>query len=202
MADGPGEKIDAIDLIINALKDHEKKLDDISHHFEELLNSISTEKIVGGRANVQEKPEEPAKFKRKLSVVCSKWSEFKEICVTANMVAFEIENKNFNVYALINDEIYKYSENMPSKRLKVTEEQSSISIDKSSLNNIEMFQFLIDGKLACGLKVLITGSRTLLSGKQYAFDLSYGLNSAEAKDFLSDELNVLKDRIVEGKITD
>jgi len=34
---GFNEKIDAFDLIINALKDHEKRLDEISHRLESLV---------------------------------------------------------------------------------------------------------------------------------------------------------------------
>ncbi len=197
---GYHEKMDALDLIINALKDHEKRLDDISHKLERVFKEVKTRETRQVRVDEEEKRVEAPPPHRKPLVICKKWSEFKERCTNAEMVAFEVEENRFQVYALVSGDIFQYAEELPSKRIKVREEQSSFSIDKASLKNIDLFQFLIDGRLQCTLGLKVNISRSQATENEYLFELSYDLSADEVKAFLSRELGASKDKIVEGRI--
>lgn len=197
---GYHEKMDALDLIINALKDHEKRLDDISHKLERVFKEVKTRETRQVRVDEEEKRVEAPPPQRKPLVICKKWSEFKERCSNAEMVAFEVEENRFQVYALVSGDIFQYAEELPSKRIKVQEEQSSFSIDKASLKNIDLFQFLIDGRLQCTLGLKVNISRSQATENEYLFELSYDLSADEVKAFLSRELGASKDKIVEGRI--
>lgn len=196
---GFSEKLDTLDLMINVLKDHEKRLDELSHRLENICRGLSAEEI-----EVEKKEEtrtEPPRVRKGPLVICNKWNEFKDVCRGTKIVAFEIEGKFFHTYSMVNDDVFRYSEDLPDKKLKVVEEESYFSIDKASLSNIDLLQFLIQGKLKCGLSLLIKSSRTALSGKQFLFELSYNFDPDEVKDFLSRELSTSKSNVVEGKIT-
>jgi hypothetical protein len=117
------------------------------------------------------------------------------------MVAFEIEGNRFHIYALVDENVFRYQETLPHTALKVVEEQASFTIDKKTLSHIDFLQFLIEGRLKCGLSLSIKSSRTVLKETEYLFELNYNLVPEEVKTFLSRELGVRKDKIVEGKIT-
>jgi len=197
------EKMDTLDLIITALKDHEKRLDDISNRLEDLFNilSINEEKPT----KTEEPKKESAEAKEQPSIVCSKWNEFKTICKDAKIAAFEVEDKFFNVYSKTNGEIIKYTEELPrlyrNNKLKVVEEESGFIIDKESIENIEQLRFLIDRRLNCGLTVLVRGTKNILNDNQFIFELTYDLDPREIREFLSKELGIPKGSIIEGKIT-
>lgn len=199
MESGFSEKMDALDLILNALKDHEKRLDDISHRIESLFSQLSINEPKAIKK--EEQRIEPPRVKKEPFAICNKWSEFKDICNGAKMVAFQIENNFFHVYSMINEKVFRYSEDLPNKKLKVIEEKTGFAIDKDYLNNIDMLQFLINGRLKCGLNILIKSTRTGLLDRQFLFELTYDFDPAEVKGFLSRELSISRKDIVEGKIT-
>lgn len=198
---GYREKMDALDLIMNALKDHEKQLDEISHRLEQTIKKKKT-----GEPSTIEVVEETQQIEvpprnRSPQVIFSKWNEFKGTCQDSKMIAFEIEGNRFNVYALVDENVFTYQETLPHTALKVVEEQASFTIDKNALSHIDFLQFLIEGRLKCGLSLSIKSSRTVLKETEYLFELNYNFEPDEVKTFLSRELGVLKDKIVEGKIT-
>lgn len=138
------EKLDALDLIINALKDHEKKLDDLSHRLENIFQSLSTNET--GAIKKEEKRTEHQRIMKGSYITCQKWHEFKNTCRHAEIAAFEIESNIFNIYSKVNEDVFKYSEDLPDNNLRVVAEDSYFSIDKSSLNNkIDLLQILIGG---------------------------------------------------------
>lgn len=199
MEPGFNEKIDTLDLIINALKDHEKRLDAISERLENLVKGQSTEARETERA-VEQKIDHPTAKKVPL-IVCSKWDEFKKVSKDAKIVAYEVEDSFFYAYSMVGEEVFRYSEDLPNRKLKVVEDQSAFRIDKTSLGNIELLQFLITRRLRCGLSLSMKISRTALSEKQFLFELNYDFDDDLVREFLSGELNVSQSSIVEGKIT-
>ena len=198
---GYREKMDALDLIMNALRDHEKRLDEISHRLQQAFKEVKTgEPSPTEVAQETQRIEAPPR-KRTPQVIFSKWSELKSTCRDATMVAFEVEGNRFHIYALVDEGVFTYEEILPYTTFKVVEEPSNFTIDKDFMNHIDVIQFLIEGKLKCGLTLSIKSSRTLLKEREYLFELNYNLEPDEVKTFLSRELGVLKDKIVEGKIT-
>ncbi len=199
---GFSEKMDAIDLIVTALKDHEKRLDTLSRRLESICKSLSIYEVYE-KIEVEKKEEkraEPSPARKGPSVICNNWNEFRAVSRGAKTVAFEIERNLFHVYSMVNEDVFRYSEDLPVEKLRVVEEESSFSIDKAYLINIDLLEFLIQGKLKCGLSLSIKSLRTALSDKQYLFELSYDFDPNEVKVFLSRELSTSKSNIVEGKI--
>ena len=193
------EKMDALDLIINALLDHEKRLDAISHRLEKLVSSTSLKE--SARVAKETHKFEPRIVEKPPRVIFNNWSEYTTTCRGTTMVAFEVEGNRFHVYTLVDDRVFTYVETLPETRMKVSEDPTHISIDKTSLNTVDRFQFLIDGRLKCGLTLSIESSRTLLKENEHIFELCYDFKSDAVKEFLSKELGVAKDKIVAGKIT-
>jgi len=197
MASGFNEKIDAFDLIINALKEHEKKLDAISNDLENLFKRHSTEK----KKDVNdEKTMEKKHITREPLIICKEWSDFKESCIDATKVAFEIDDDSFKIDAISNEGLFRYLEELPPKRLKIVEELSQFSIDKKEIRSINLFQFLVNRRLKCGLIVSLKNTKITPIGKQFLLELEYNLETEMVKEFLSNELGLSKRGIVQGKI--
>ncbi len=221
------EKMDALDLVITALKDHEKRLDALSHRLEGLTNALMLDHLEGitdslapdkaGTAK-REELEAALETKRVLPaarrgerkelenvktsplIICSNWGDFKGKCRNARAVTFEVEDNFFHVYSMVAGNVFRYSERLPDKRLRVTEGESSLSIDKISVYDVDLLQLLVEGRLRCGLKLSIKSAKTVLSENQFIFDLSYGFSPDEVKEYLSKELGVPKSDICEGRI--
>ena len=193
------EKMDALDLIINALLDHEKQLDAISHRLENLTSHTTlTEKSY---VTPEVQSIEPRVVEKPPRIVFHNWYEYTAACRGATMAAFEVEENRFHVYTLVDGRTYTYVEVLPETQMKVSEEPTHLSIDKASLSTIDRFHFLIGGQLKCGLTLSIESSRTLLKENEYLFELQHHLEPDEVKTFLSKALNVSKEQVVEGKIT-
>jgi hypothetical protein len=191
--------MDALDLIMKALLDHEKQLDAISQRLEKLASHTP---LMEREPVIQEEHRiEPRVVEKPPQVVFNNWSEYTATCRGTKMAAFEVEGNRFNVYTLVHGRVYTYEEVLPETRLKVSEDPTHIFIDKESLSTIDHFHFLIGRRLKCGLTLSIESSRTPLRENEYLFELRYNLESDEVKTFLSKALNVSKGQVVEGKIT-
>jgi hypothetical protein len=180
---GYHEKMDALDLIMNALKDHEKQLDEISHRLEQAFK-----KVKPGKPSTIEVAEETQRIEatprnRTPQLIFNKWSEFKDTCQEAKMIAFDLEGNRFQIYAMMDEGVFTYDETLPHTTFKVVEEPSRFTIDKDTLTHVDAIQL------------------TLLKEREYIFKLKYDLEPDEVKVFLSRELGVLKDKIFEGKVT-
>jgi hypothetical protein len=193
--------MDALDLIMNALKDHEKRMDEISHRLEQAFKNVKS----GEPSNIMEAEEvqriESPPRTRTPQIILSKWSEFKGTCHNATMVTFEVEGNRFQVSTLAEGGVFTYEETLPDTTFTVVEEPTSFSINKDPQNHIDTLDFLIEGKLKCGLTLTIKSSRTLLTKREHLFELRYDFKPDEVKAFLSRELGITKKKIVEGKIT-
>jgi len=223
------EKMEFLDLVITALKEHEKRLDTLSHRLENLTSTLMLNQLEGlTKSLVPDKTGTAKREERKIEleasmrasptakrderkeletangaplVICSNWNDFKNKCRNAKTVTFEVENNFFHVYSVAGEDIFQYSERLPEKRLKVTQEESSLSIDKMSLYNVDLLQLIINGRLKCGLKLSIKSTKTVLTENQFILDLSYSFSPDEVKEYFSKELGTAKNDVLEGKIT-
>ena len=189
--DDDNDKLDAFDLIMTALKTHEKQIDHLLHEFEVVLEEFKTGYT--GKKGIAKKEKGRAPL-----VILKRWSEFKETSRDAEMIAYEIEGNRFHVYSMASGRVFAYVEALPDK-VRVAEDEDGFTIDKDSLKDIDALRFLIDGRLKCGLGLSVKSSRTQLMEKEHLFELSYELS--EVKEFLSKELSVSKRKVVEGKLT-
>ena len=197
---GYREKMDALDLIMNALKDHERQLDKLAHQLEQALKEATAGESSSRDVAPEPQHREPPPRRTGPHVILRKWSEFKGPCQDATMVAFEVDGNRFHVDALVGEGVFTYEEVLPNTTFKVVEEPSRLTIDRDALKNNDALRFLIEGKLKCGLGLAIHSASTRLNEREYLFELRYGFEADEVKVFLSSELGLSKDKIVEGQI--
>lgn len=189
--DDDNDKFSAFDLIMTALKAHEKQIDYLLHEFDVVLEEFKTGYTGKKGVAKKEKGRDPL-------VILKRWNEFKETSRDAEMIAYEIEGNRFHVYSMASGRVFAYVEDLPDK-VRVAEDEDGFTIDKDSVKDVDALRFLIDGRLKCGLGLSVKSSRTQLTEKEHLFELSYELS--EVKEFLSKELSVSKRKVVEGKLT-
>ena len=96
--------------------------------------------------------------------------------------------------------IFRYSEKIPQNTFKLVNEGKQYLVEKFYIEDAEDPLFF-NGMLRCGLKLSIKTSKLALTNHEFQITLDYELDSAVAKEFLSKELSVSKENIVEGHIT-
>jgi len=88
------ERLDALDLAIKALREHEKRLNNLVERLKAVVNKVKRLKVA-----------EP----RLLVVWCKHWRDFLERSRGASLVTFEwTEEKGLTLSAISNGKVYKY----------------------------------------------------------------------------------------------
>ena len=183
-------KMDALDLVINVLKDHEKNLD----------------RLIGRLADALDKKEEKrAKEEARplRAVECEDWQDFKEKGKGSELVAFHLKAGSLIVEALSKNYVLRYSEDLPRIRFHVKREVEGYSIEGHARNaktaNLKDILSLFRGELRCGLRMGIRGSRVDVNENEFTVNVTYEVNKEKIKEWLSWELNVPKKNIILGK---
>lgn len=96
------EKMNALDFVINVLKEHEKTLDLLIEKLENALKSFP---------GVSEEAKMIAAAKRSINVQCEEWTEFREAGLKADAISFRIDG-DLEIRALQGNVIYEYRESM------------------------------------------------------------------------------------------
>jgi len=207
------EKMDVLDLIINILKEHEESLEGLADRLEGMINNLHSleDKISSlnetlaqflsfNTANPLILPSQANETKPLTLIDCGEWTEFKERSKKARMVAFQVKDKVFTVSSLSNGVVFKYSENLPEVRFQVGDESKQFAVEKISFNGPDDLSLIFEKRLKCGLEATVRGSTFNLSEGTRLFQLSYHVDLATAKRWLSKELSVPKENIIEGNI--
>jgi len=184
------DKVDIIDLLINLLRDHEKKLDEISYRLEKLAE--------GGQPLIY--PEEPDVTPR-ISYTCvtaivSKWSDFRERCQGSELIAFKISESLIHVTSLNGSILYVFEEQIPSIMLK-RKEDGSTQVNILDLANT---QTALSGKLECGLELETTSFESKVDGEKVSI-IKYVVSHETAKNWLTSQLGVDSSQIIEGELS-
>lgn len=210
------EKIDTLDLIIDVLKEHEKILDKLAERLESIVDDLEArgaegEKIRESISLIDEKISslneafarflaskipKPARF---ALVQCNEWTEFKDKSRGVHRVAFEVEEKTFIVNSVSDEDVFKYSEVLPEYELCVKEKEKRYVV-KMLVDSLDDVPLVFKKRLRCGLEVSIRSSKIDLPDGEHMFKLTYHIDSDRAKRWLSEELEVPEESIVEGKI--
>jgi hypothetical protein len=204
MSQGFPEKMDALDLIINALKDHEKRLDEISHQLQNVLQDA-----VPRTSELEEAPPRDSTQKtRSLQtrttlprIQCSDWHEFLTQFKhqKATLITYHIDENSFTVSSMTDDFVLMYTEPLPQKRLQVTEDATRFSFDKETLDTLDLLEVIINRRLKCGLALTITSQTVFENGQQYVI-LTFTISPTAVKNFLNKQLGIPKKNIVAGNI--
>jgi len=142
-------------------------------------------------------PESP----RFVSVQCRDWKDFRAKSRGARRIAFEVEEKIFTVNSLSNEEVFKYSEVLAEHEFRAKKEEKGYLIEKMFFDNLDGIPLLFKERLRCGLGISIRSSKFTLPDGEYVFKLAYYVDSDEVKHWLSEQLEIPEENIVEGKIT-
>jgi hypothetical protein len=183
-------KMDALDLIISVLKDHEKTLDSL---IEKLTELVGTE----GEPQTKEKA-------YALGVVeFEDWLDFRGKCKGSELVTFRVESDFLTVEALSKHYLLRYSERFPRIKFHVKKERDEYQIEgytrsvkKTGLKEILS---LFGGEFRCGLKIEHKESKIDVNENEFFIDASFELDKEKVKEWLSWELNVPRENIVAGR---
>ena len=120
------DKIDVMDLIINVLKDHESKLDELVSRLEN-LPLPQGERTDDSEAENEDEPHSPAVGPPRqggpvVTAVLKRWTDFRSKCASSRLVAFDTEESIFEVSALAGGVVYVYREEIPSMGITYREE--------------------------------------------------------------------------------
>lgn len=182
------KKINALDLIIDVLKAHEKNLDTLLSKLETIIET----REAGAKKEKLEISEPPRREPRFLQ--CRRWTEFKERSRGADQVSFKVKNNAFIVDSEVDGETYRYTEN-----LQVPKEQLAIHIkgyEEEYVDNTGSIAGVFKRTLKCGLQASIKSLKFTSRKGEEIVVLIYHITPQRVKRWLSREL-----RIPEGEIT-
>ena len=184
------ERIDAIDFIINVLKEHEKSLDASVAKLEDIINSgmalPSRGEAKGGRSRVK--------------VTINKWPEFREKSTGPQMLAFFTSDDKLEVSALKDDVIYVYREKIPEFSMAVEKGEGRVVIKEGDLGDLFDALSLIAGGLKCGLSVKHRKVDLKLPDGNVVQKIIFEVDGEIAKSWLSKQLGIEETSIIFGSI--
>ena len=185
------EKVDVIDLIINVLKEHEKTLDELISKIEGALEGTDSLRAPVTQTGVR---------RPVISVVLSRWMEFRERCARADIATYDIENGIFSIYAVKEGVLYSYQEQMPDMDIKFKENDEKTIIQSIELLSTDMVFPALRGRLECGLEVTTKGTEVTLPNGSAVYKVRYEIDAYTVKEWLSNQLGIEREDILQGKI--
>jgi hypothetical protein len=191
------EKIDVIDLIINVLKDHEKKLDELVSRLEN-TDSVETPR----REPLIRAPEMEVMSGGKpvASVVLKRWTEFHSKAKSSELVAFDSDEGCFTVSALTGRVIYTYIERIPSMEIEYSGDKGKSRIDGINISSAKLIPAAFKGKLDCGLELKMNKYDVSRPDGGLMHKINYFIDPEIAKQWLAYQLEVDDDRVVQGEL--
>jgi len=184
------DKVDIIDLLISLLRDHEKKLDEISYRLEKLAD-------VDQPSPYPEEPEiKPSISGISVTVIVSKWSDYRERCRGSQLIAFKVTDTSIHVASLAGSIVYIYNEQIPSITLK-RKEDGSTQINILDLANT---QTALSGKLVCGLALETASFDSTVDGEKVRL-IKYTVSDEITKNWLASQLEVDTSQIIKGELS-
>jgi hypothetical protein len=185
------EKLDVLDIIISILKDHEEALSKISDRFDSVCNEISA---FQDKASVLDRALERLqgiKIKNLVGAVgtngplvtvkCKDWQAFKGASQGALLVAYEVVGEQFFFSSVSDLFVFTFSEGLPETTVLMAGTRRWINSHSESEDTDA------------------TNSETLMSSDgESAYEVI--VSPRIVKRWLSSELGVPKEKIVEGRV--
>ena len=202
---GFDEKIDVIDLIINVLKDHEKKLDELITRIEkaQIINRTPTDTVEETTPQVERAsslPVEKASSGVPVKVELSEWNEFRTRCESARLVAFEVADGRFQITALTDSILYRYTEKIPSMEIRYKTVDEKAQIESIDINRAELISEAFNGILKCGLKMEKTEHSFKEPGGESVLNVNFHVDTSTARGWIAYQLAVDDEKIHHGSM--
>jgi len=186
------KKINALDLIIEVLKEHEKNLDALLSKLETIIATRET-RAQKEKHEISELPRREPRF-----LQCRRWTEFKERSRGAGQVSFKVENNAFIVDSEVDGENYRYIEN-----LQVPKERLAIHLkgyEEEYVDNTGRIAGVFKRTLKCGLQTSIKSLKFSSRKGEEILVLIYDLDLQRVKRWLSRELRIPTEEITAGEL--
>ena len=191
MERGFDEKIDVIDLIINVLKDHEKKMDELVSRLEEV--QVTPVEVKAPR-------EPPKQMWAAITAVLKKWVEFTGRCSGAQLVAFDITDGFFEASAVAGGVVYVYREEIPRMDIQYTKGDAGIHIESIDISKAGLMPAALRGNLDCGLEFEKKEVEVGLPEGRVVHKIIYDIDPGTAKSWLAYQLGVDDFAIIQGNL--
>jgi len=189
------EKIDVIDLIINVLKEHEKKLDELVSRLEAQATGAPT------KQSKKRKPvESPPTAGASIVAAMRRWTEFAERCSGAGLVAFDVEGGCFKVSAVANGVVYTYSEAIPGMEISYRMVEGKAHVDSVDISSAELVPAALRGKMDCGLEFKKRDVKVDMADGSSVHRIVYEIDPDAARSWLAYQLGVEEDSVVQGEL--
>ncbi len=189
MSSDRDDRVDMLDLLINLLKEHEKKMDELTYRLETIFDERTPP------------TEPPRRTPERISGVVarvSNWSEFKRQCTGPLSVAVEIDERIFKVMALSRNILFAYEEEIPGLEVIQRNEgrETTYAVTDTSLTLKSLM-----GSLDCGLELDRRVIDSALPDGGAAQKVVYFVNPGAARSWLADQLALEESSIILGTLS-
>jgi hypothetical protein len=180
------DKVEVMDFLINVLKDHEKSLDTLISRAEDVIEDDQPPRTVS-----QNLPP--------LKITLRDWAEFKDHAIEAELVCFEIMDSIFLCEAITKNKVYIYKEKTPEIELEKGE-GGNLVLSGFNLGDLEEGFSCLNGKLEIGLELVAKKVKISDDNENPTHKILHELDSLYTKNWLSKELSIPNDLIVQGSV--
>jgi len=180
------DKVEVMDFLINVLKDHEKSLDTLISRAEDVIEDDQSPRTVS-----QNPPP--------LKITLRDWAEFKDRAREAELVCFEMMNSMFLCKVIARNKVYIYKEKTPEIELEKGEGDNLV-LSGFNLGDLEEGFSCLNGMLDIGLELVAKKVKRSNDLKHPTHKILHELDTRYTKNWLSRELGIHRDFIVQGSV--
>ncbi len=196
------DKIDVMDLIINVLKDHETKLDELVSRLESLPSPLA------GRPDESEPEDEPPRpvagpprqAGPVVTAVLKRWADFRSKCASSRLVAFDTEESVFEVSALAGRAIYVYREEIPSMGITYREDAEGARVEGIDISKPGLMPAALREKLDCGLDFTRRDLETKVDDGKTLHKIIFEIDPMVARSWIAYQLGIDDSDVVQGRL--
>jgi hypothetical protein len=196
------EKIDVIDLIINVLKDHETKLDELVSRLESVPSRARKEEKSEPPQEQVPKPEAepPRQAGPAVTAVLKRWADFRLKCESSRLVTFDAEEGTFEVSALARGAVYVYREEIPSMGITYREDDKGAQVEGIDISKPGLMLAALREKLDCGLEFMRRDIETKIDDGIALHKIIFEIDPGVAKSWIAYQLGIDDFDVVQGKL--
>jgi hypothetical protein len=192
MSSDRDDRVDMLDLLINLLKEHEKKMDELTYRLETLLDE---------RTPPTESPRRAPEGISGVVARVSSWREFKRQCTGALSVAVEIDEHRFKVTALSRNILFAYEEEIPVLEVIHRDVAGERRETTYAVTDAALTLKSLMGSLDCGLELDRRVIDSTLPDGGAVQRVVYYLDPGAARSWLADQLAVEESLIILGALS-
>jgi hypothetical protein len=196
------DKIDVMDLIINVLKDHESKLDELVSRLE-ILPPPRAGRADESKAEDESLISEVGPSRQEGSVVTAvlkRWTDFRSKCASSQLVAFDTEGSIFEVSALAGRAIYVYREEIPSMGITYREDEGGAQVEGIDISKPGLMPAALRERLDCGLEFTRRDLETKMDDGKTLHKIIFEIDPMIARSWIAYQLGVDDSDVVQGKL--